>query len=399
MLDSSLRTILEVANREVDLEAVAAKLGRPLENRARYITLRDRVAIVDVIGPLFRYANLFTEISGATSLEVLATELNAAVENPNVDAILLNVDSPGGEANGVNEFAAMVRDARKKKTVCAYVGGMAASGSYWIASAAGKIFADESAFIGSIGVVARFRDNRSAESRQGAQTIEIVSSQSPNKRVDPATDEGRSHIQQRVDDLAQIFVEAVASNRGTTAEKVLADFGQGGVMIASKAIEAGMVDGLSSFESVLAHLSATGRASGFAAAIAASSKEVVMENDHQAVQVVAPATEPEPAAAAPATADEGAIRAAERSRIAAILTCGEAAGRTSLAMHLALETEMDAEGALKVLAAALTAKESTSSFVDVMAGVKNPVVGVDDDSGNDDAQAEIRKILAFAPRK
>ena len=81
-----------------DLEAVATKLGRPLENTGNRVEQRGSVAIIDVNGPIFRYANLFSSISGATSVEMLAQDFELAMNNPGIDHILLRIDSAGGEA-------------------------------------------------------------------------------------------------------------------------------------------------------------------------------------------------------------------------------------------------------------------------------------------------------------
>ena len=100
MLPEALDTLMAVADRQGDPEALEARLGRPLDN-TRAVSLRDGVAVIPVTGPIMRYANLFTRISGATSTQELATDLQAAIDDPKVRSILLNVDSPGGEANGV----------------------------------------------------------------------------------------------------------------------------------------------------------------------------------------------------------------------------------------------------------------------------------------------------------
>ena len=108
-------TLMAVADRQGDPEALEARLGRPLDN-TRAVSLRDGVAVIPVTGPIMRYANLFTRISGATSTQELATDLQAALDDPKVRSILLNVDSPGGEANGISELADMVVAARDNGT-------------------------------------------------------------------------------------------------------------------------------------------------------------------------------------------------------------------------------------------------------------------------------------------
>jgi capsid assembly protease len=250
-----LQTILEIAARENTLtpEAVTAKLGRPLEN-TRAVSIRDGVAVIPVTGPIFPRANLFTQVSGGTSVDVMARDFHAALDDPAVRAILLDVDSPGGQATGVNELANMIHAARGDKPITAYVSGSAASGAYWIASAADQIVADATAGLGSIGVVAGYRDTSARDEKAGVKSVEIVSSQSPNKRLDLSTDEGRKQIQDRVDAIAEVFVTTVARNRSVDPDTVLRDFGAGGILIGADAVNAGLADKLGSFENVLAEL-------------------------------------------------------------------------------------------------------------------------------------------------
>lgn len=239
----SLETIISIALRENEtVEALEAKIGRKLDN-TRNVTVRNRTAIIPIIGPIFRYANLFTEISGATALSELSTDLNEAIENSAVNRIVLEVDSPGGQAAGIAEFADMVRNS--PKPVTAYVSNQGASAAYWIASAAHEVVVSKTSAVGSIGVVAAFRVSTDTN------TIEIVSSVSPNKRPDLSTPDGRSQIQTVIDDLGNVFVDAVAQFRNASRATVLQDFGAGGVLVSSKALNAGMVDRIGSLEEVI----------------------------------------------------------------------------------------------------------------------------------------------------
>jgi len=245
-----LGTILTIANREgAGPEAVSAELGRPLEN-THAVERRGDIAVIPVHGPIFRRANLFSQVSGATSVQVLATDLHMALDAEEIKAVVLDVDSPGGEANGISELAAMIFAARGRKPIYAYVGGTGASAAYWIAAACDKILVNDTACVGSIGVV-RAMPNPAASS---ARDIEIVSSVSPNKRPDVTTKDGRAVVQAEVDALADVFVGAVARYRGVSPETVVERFGRGGCLIGAAAVDAGMADGLSSFEAVLASL-------------------------------------------------------------------------------------------------------------------------------------------------
>lgn len=254
-----LQTILSIADGKGDIEALQTKIGAPLTN-TRTVRMVDGIAVVPITGPIFRYANLFTQISGATSTEVLATDIRTALDNSYVRGIVLDIDSPGGEATGINELAALIHRSRDVKPIVAYAGGMMASAAYWIGSAAEEVVADATALIGSIGVVTTYYDTRKRDEKADVRRVEIVSSNSPDKRIDPNTDEGRAKVQATVDALSDVFVNAVARNRATTAQRVLSDFGRGGVLVGAQAKTAGMVDRMGSLEAVIAELAGRQRA-------------------------------------------------------------------------------------------------------------------------------------------
>lgn len=245
----ALGTIIEIARRENPTpEAVAARLGRPLDN-SHTVTMRDGTAIVPITGPIFRRASLLTAVSGATATGTIAKDIQAAVQDASVRNIVLEIDSPGGEASGISELAAQIHAASQQKPITAYVDGMGASAAYWIAAAANEIVISDTAILGSIGVVMAMQAGTDEDE------IEFVSSQSPKKRVDPTTKAGKAEIQTLIDDLADVFVSSVAQYRGVSADTVLSDFGQGGVFVGAKAVDAGLADRVGSFESLLTSFS------------------------------------------------------------------------------------------------------------------------------------------------
>lgn len=231
--------------------AVAMRGGTRVDG-TRGATVRDGVAVLPVLGGLVRRADLFDEMSGATSTGSLARDLGVLLDAREVDAILLEIDSPGGEAFGINELAAQIYAGRERKPIWAYVDGMAASAAYWLASAAERIVADDLAGLGSIGAVMAVYDPAKLNTKQ----IEFVSSQSPNKRADPNSEKGKAQYQKLVDDLADVFIESIAAYRGVTVETVHEQYGQGAVLIGRHAVSAGLADQLGSFEQTLIDLRA-----------------------------------------------------------------------------------------------------------------------------------------------
>ncbi|MEX1185314.1 MAG: S49 family peptidase [Gemmatimonadaceae bacterium] len=250
----SLRQMIQIASREnLSREAIEAELGRPLDNTYT-VTVRDGIARIPVAGPLFRYANLFTECSGATSYEEMAREFATALNDSQVKAIVLDIDSPGGEINGCAEMAELVFKARGTKPIVAHISGDGCSAAYWLATAADSVIAGDTAVVGCIGVVACYIDASKHYEMHGIEEIEIVSSQTPNKRPNPAEDAGRAQIQRTIDDLAGVFISAIAKHRGVGADVVQSDFGQGDVFVGAAAAAAGLIDGVATYEELHASL-------------------------------------------------------------------------------------------------------------------------------------------------
>ncbi|NAX32039.1 hypothetical protein CAG63_18500, partial [Vibrio sp. V37_P2S8PM304] len=259
-LDQQLLALMsDIANREVDSlsledfvpESLAGKQGKKV---TRGMERREGgVAIISVSGVISRYANLFTNICGGTTTQMLAQDFTQALNDPAIKSILVECDSPGGEANGIHELAEMIYQARGKKPIIAYVGGMACSACYWIASACDEVVMDATATAGSIGTVLQMRRRKQKEDDE-FETIEIVSSQSPNKRQDPGTDKGREAYQKHLDDLAEVFVQRVARNMNVERDTVINDFGGGGILVGQAAVDKGMAHRLGSLEGVIAEL-------------------------------------------------------------------------------------------------------------------------------------------------
>jgi len=238
---------------ELSPDAILAQRDDPLPG-TKNVTRRDGVAILPVIGPIFPRANLFTQFSGGVSISELTLDFNAALRDPSIHSIVLNIDSPGGNITGIGEFAAMLFAAQGKKSVVSYISGLGASAAYWIAAGTSKIYVDESSELGSIGVVAGYTDTTKRDEARGVRAIEIISSISPKKRASPLTDEGREEIQRVVNDLAKVFVGSVARYRGLEEETVLTDFGRGGLIVGAEAVTRKMADETGSLEGVISLL-------------------------------------------------------------------------------------------------------------------------------------------------
>lgn len=232
-------------------DAMMAKSGTRLDG-TRYVQMRDDVAVIDVNGIIAKRMDMFDELcSGGTSTEKLMKDLQTCLDDPKVKAIVFNIDSPGGEAFGINELSQAIYAARGKKPIHSYVSGLGCSGGYWIASAASEVVIDKTAFVGSIGVVTAWTDDKEFYKMLGIRREVVTSSNAPYKRLDFDNEEHRAELQRELDSLENVFIKAVARNRGTTVDKVKSDFNQGGVLAGADAVKAGMADSVGSLEEVI----------------------------------------------------------------------------------------------------------------------------------------------------
>lgn len=243
---------------KIDIGAVEARLGRPLANeQQRDYDIVDGVAIITIDGVIAKKMNMFSMISGGASSEIARRSLTAAQADAAVHSIILSIDSPGGTVDGTQTLGDAVYEARSTKPIATLGNGVIASAAYWIGSAASAAYiAEDTTTVGSIGVVTAHQDISGAEAARGIKTTEI--SAGKYKRIASSyaalSDEGRQSIQDRLDYMYSLFVGAVARNRGVSADVVLENMADGRVFIGNQAIEAGLVDGVMSFDALVAKM-------------------------------------------------------------------------------------------------------------------------------------------------
>lgn len=259
ILDEYLQLMAVIADRDMDaqvgiVEAIEKRFGSHIAG-TREATVRNGIGVIPVAGPMFRYANFFTEISGATSFERLAVDIGTAMENDEVVHLILDVNSPGGEVDGAAETAELIASYRGIKPITAFISHLGASAGYWIASAADEVIVSETSMVGSIGAVIGVTSYAEADKKRGIQRMEFVSSQSPDKRVDPFSDDegeqarANTVLQGLVDKMAGVFIEKVAGYRDMTEEAIMAT--KGGILIGADAVEAGLADSIGTLEGLI----------------------------------------------------------------------------------------------------------------------------------------------------
>lgn len=217
------------------------------------------VAIVPIQGVITHRADMFSQISGMTSLDTVRADLTEALNDKKVDTVALYVDSPGGSTDGVAETAAMIRDARASKRIVAFADTKAASAAYWIASQAHEIGVTPSGIVGSIGVYTMHRDLSKALEARG-ETVTLIKAgkyKTEGHPFGPLDEEAQAAIQQTVDDMYGMFVADVAAGRGVSPDAVRTGYGEGRALTASRALQAGMVDSVEPFASFLARYRGT----------------------------------------------------------------------------------------------------------------------------------------------
>ena len=216
------------------------------------------VAVIPVYGIISQRASMMDDISGpgGTSTERVAREFRARLNDPNIKAIILDIDSPGGTVYGVEELAEEIFKARGGKPIVAVCNSLAASAAYWIASAADEIVVTPSGEVGSIGVYACHTDISKLMETEGVKTTLISAGEFKveGNPYEPLSAEGKDYIQQRIDDYFGAFTKSVARGRGVPVAQVKSEFGKGRVVGADQAVKNGMADRVATLDETIVRM-------------------------------------------------------------------------------------------------------------------------------------------------
>lgn len=216
------------------------------------------VAVLPMVGVVSQRLSIMDEISGggSVSTDSFARVLRGAVNDPDVGAIVLDVDSPGGSVYGVAELSKQIFEARQSKPIYAVANSLAASAAYWLATSAEKLFVTPSGEVGSVGVLAVHEDRSEADAKEGYKYTVVKAGEfkAEDAPYTPLTDQARAFLQSRVDDYYGMFIDALARNRGMKRREVDANFGQGRVFGAKDAVSRNMADSIKTLDEVVAML-------------------------------------------------------------------------------------------------------------------------------------------------
>jgi len=291
---AKLDVILAVLGDRLNIQPPSADLALPGPRNMPSGT--PGIAVIPVHGTLVKRTAGLDAASGLTSYSEIAAMLDSALADPQVAGILLDIDSPGGEASGSFELARRVREASAVKPVWAVANDSAYSAAYAIGSAANRLIVSETGGVGSIGVIALHIDQSVKDANEGYRYTAVTAGTHKNdfSPHQPLTDEAKAELQAEVDRLYGLFVEHVGSMRTLATDDVRST--EAGLYFGANAIAAGLADAVGTFESALTDFSLflssrsrkspQARAGTRTEAATPPMEEVMQKNDEVVVQEV-----------------------------------------------------------------------------------------------------------------
>jgi signal peptide peptidase SppA len=225
------------------------------------------IAVIPIYGMIMH--RQMADISGGsigTSTSAVSAALRQVVDDPGVGSIVLDIDSPGGDVDGVDELASEIYAARKQKKITAVSNCLCASAAYYLASQASEIVVSPSSLTGSIGVYTLHEDDSAMLEAMGVKLtlIKFGENKAEGNNLGPLSDSARAYTQEMVNIYGNAFEAAVARGRGIRQDVVHSKFGQGRVFDAKTAVKIGMADRVGTLTNVLS-AALPGRQAQFAA--------------------------------------------------------------------------------------------------------------------------------------
>lgn len=209
------------------------------------LPVSNGIAIISVNGILAtRRGTITAECSEMISYEYLASQLQAALDNENVEEIVFDMNSHGGAALGAFEFADRIFEARGQKPMTAIINFSAYSAGYLIPAACDKVLISKTGGAGSIGVIAEHAEYSKAIEDAGWKFTPVFRGAHKNDLTphEPITDQGLKVLQESVDEYYEMFVDSVARYRGMSTASVIET--EAATYRGKKAIKAGLADEL-----------------------------------------------------------------------------------------------------------------------------------------------------------
>ena len=240
-----------VEKQPIEYAVITAGSNQIITNHYEYNGAPEgSIAMINISGPILKNGGMCSY--GSKDFTAMVQKANA---NSNIKGIILSIDSPGGMVDGTNTLADAIK--ASNKPVVAFVdSGMMASAAMWIGSAADEIYASQKTdTIGSIGVFTTLYDFREYFAKEGIKIHEIYAPQSKDKNKDykDAMDGKYAALKERLKFIADEFIAAVEDNRGDRLKDKEEPF-TGKMYAAEKATEIGLIDGIKTFDQVVARI-------------------------------------------------------------------------------------------------------------------------------------------------
>lgn len=224
-----------------------------------YFDLQGNLGIVAVKGSLTNNDAWYNRFIGLTSYAQIRNALIEASQHPDVETILMTIDSGGGSASGVSDLGQLIKLINSEiKPVVAHASGTMASAAYWIGASAGEVYASDTATVGSIGVIAVHMDISKSLQQDGIKptVFRAGDHKALANPYEPLTDRARTSLQNQIDTLYDIFVEHVSDARGVSTAYVKEHMADGKEFIGKDAKDVGLVDGILSLDQLVQKLQA-----------------------------------------------------------------------------------------------------------------------------------------------
>ena len=201
--------------------------------------IENGVAVIPIYGVLTKRDEMWED---TCSYERIKNTISDALADESVKAILLDIDSPGGEVGGLFDLVNFISRSKKEKPICSYVNDQAFSAAYAIACATDKIFINELSGVGSIGVIASHVSVSEAEKKAGIKYTTVYAGAKKNDLSphEELSEGAISDLQKEVNRLYMLFVNTVAVNRQLSAGKVIGT--EAGCFYGQDGIDMGLAD-------------------------------------------------------------------------------------------------------------------------------------------------------------
>lgn len=271
----------------------------------QYALTPDGIAVIPVAGVLTQKFDWLAAMCGWSTYDAIKATLAAALDDYRVSAILLDVESPGGEAAGMPDIADAILAARQVKPIWSIANSCAASAAYAIAGSGSRLVLPRLAQVGSIGCVVVHVDQSAADKSQGLKYSAVYAG---THKIDgwghaPLSDGARASAQRDVDHVRDVFAALVGRQGRMTAQAAVET--EAAMFTDAAAVAAGLADEVMTFDDALAALSdfanPTSRGSAMSTQKLNSSTALTPPADKPADPAAAPAAAAAAAAAAPLT--------------------------------------------------------------------------------------------------